>query len=42
VHLGQDFLWESLGDLEDIGLNASLLETFLLSLGELQDMSAMR
>lgn len=39
VHLGQDFLRESLGDLIEIGLDAGLLETFLLSFGKLLDVS---
>jgi hypothetical protein len=38
VHLGQDLLGESLGDLVDIDLDAGLLSTLLLGLGEGLDM----
>jgi hypothetical protein len=41
-YLGQNFLRESLRDLEDIGFDAGLLETFLLSFGELLNVSTMR
>jgi hypothetical protein len=39
AYLGQDFLWEGLSDLEEIGLDAGLLETFFLSFGELLNVS---
>jgi hypothetical protein len=38
-YLGQDFLRESLRDLEEIGLNTRLLKTFLLSLSKLLNVS---
>jgi hypothetical protein len=42
LYLGQDLLREGLGDLEEIGLDAGLLETFLLSFRELLDVSTVR
>jgi len=42
VHLGQDFLGKSLGDLEDVGLAASGLNALLLSLGQLLDVAVHR
>lgn len=42
TYLGQDLLRESLRDLEEICLNAGLLEAFLLSFGELLDVSTKR
>jgi hypothetical protein len=42
VHLGQNFLGESLGDLEDVGLAAGGLNALLLSLGQLLDVAVQR
>jgi len=39
MYLGQDLLGEGLGDLVNIGLDTSLLETGLLSFGELLDVA---
>jgi hypothetical protein len=41
-YLCQDLLRKSLGDLEEIGLDAGLLKTFLFSFSELLDMSTAR
>jgi len=42
VHLGEDILGEGLGDLEEVGRAASLLNTGLLSLGQLLDVAVHR
>lgn len=39
MHLGQDFLGESFGDLVDIGSATSLFNTLLLGLSKLLDMA---
>ena len=39
VHLGEDVLGEGLGDLEEVGSTASLLNTGLLGLGHLPDVA---
>lgn len=39
VHLGQDFLGESLGDLEDVDGTTGSLDTLLLSEGESLDVA---
>jgi len=42
VYLGQDFLGESLGDLEKVGFDTSFLEAFLLGLSQLLDVAVHR
>lgn len=42
TYLGEDLLWKSLGDLENVGFDASLCKTSLLSLGESLDVAIHR
>jgi hypothetical protein len=42
MHFGENILWESLGNLVDVGLDTSLLKASLLGLGELLDVTIHR